>query len=964
MLIATQSKNIAATRQYFETVLTQGDYYLGQEVAGNWHGRGAESLGLGAGSRVTREQFAALLSGKHPLTGAALTQRQRQDRRPGVDLTFSVPKSVSLAWAINHDERVVDALRLAVQETMQKDVEPLMMRRVRDKGRSATKERTKTGKLIYAEFLHKTSRPVEGRPDPHLHIHAFVINWTEQNGKHYAGELEEIIRQRPALQAKFEARLANRLKEVVGYGVERVQYRQGGRFKTGSAITGIERATIEKFSRRTEQVEAVAEQNKITDASKKGRLGKLTREKKSTDASIDELRKEWKSRLTGQEREAFQRLTTPSSSRADPNRDADIERALKFALDHHLFRQSTVERHQIVGTALEHAVSVLPERMEEALSQMKLIRRSHTVEGANREFITTREVLAAERDVIAFARDGRGTRRPLGKADHELKRDWLNDQQKTAVRHVLTSRDVVMAITGGAGTGKSSLMQEAAEAVRGYGKEVRAFAPSTGACEVLQEKGFKNAQTVEYLLRSEKLQSEIKGQVLWIDEAGLLDVRSVRALFQIAKKQEARVVLSGDTRQHASPRRGEALRLLEREAGLNIARVEKIQRQKGDYQRAVELISKGHEIIDSRTGTTGLLAGFDLLDRLGKIKELPTDDRHALLAQSYVKSEQAGKSTLIVAPTHKEAAAVTQEIRKELRQKSLLTEMEHAVTQLRSLNLTDAQKSEPTTYADSRDWVIQFHQNVKGGFKKGDRYRVTGVQGNQVALISLDGQQEKSLPSSTPERFEVYRDSTLQLSVGDKVRFSLGGKTRNGKQRISNGRLDEVRSINTDGDLILKSGLLVDRNYGHLDLGYVVTSHASQGKDRHVAIAAMGSESLPAINAKQFYVTASRGSEDVQIYVDDKAKVRRAIARSGEQMSATEMLAVAKSNGDQGREYAPTRREQRSWGRRAMASFQDRIVSWWRDRANNSAARHGAGRQRPVATRHVPHFGPELSRSY
>nr|WP_315860602.1 MobF family relaxase [Rubinisphaera margarita] len=964
MLIATQGKNVAATRQYFETVLTQGDYYLGQEVAGNWYGRGAELLGLGAGSRVTREQFAALLSGKHPRSGAALTQRQRQDRRPGVDLTFSVPKSVSLAWAINNDERIVDALRQAVHETMEKDIEPLMMRRVRDKGRAATKERTRTGKLIYAEFLHKTSRPVEGRPDPHLHVHAFAINWTEQNGRHYAGEFEEIIRQRPSLQAKFEARLAHKLQKELGYSVERTQYRQSGRLKAGWELCGIDRATIEKFSRRTEQVESAAEQNGIKDAAEKSRLGKLTREKKSADTSIEELRREWSSRLDNGEREAFRSLKSPSLERAWSRQNADAEQALKFALDHHLFRQSTVERHQVIGTALEQAVSVLPEQMETAFAKLKLVRRTHNVEGAQRELVTTREVLDTERDVIAFAREGRGTRRPLGQKEYEFKRDWLNPQQKAAVQSVLTSRDTVMAITGGAGTGKSSLMQEAAEAVRGNGKEVRAFAPSTGACEVLQEKGFKNAQTVEYLLRSEKLQAELKNQVLWIDEAGLLDVRSMQGLFRIAKQQQARVVLSGDTRQHASPRRGEALRLLEREAGLNIARVETIQRQKGDYQRAVELISKGHEIVDTRTGTTGLLAGFDLLDRLGKVQELSTEDRHAVLAESYVKSQVAGRSTLVVAPTHNEAAAVTQEIRTELRKQGRLPEIEHSVKQLRSLNLTDAQKSQPSTYADSRDWVIQFHQNVKGGFKKGERYRVNGVQENRVSLISIDGQQQKWLPAAASQRFEVYHEAELRLAAGDKIRFSLGGKGRDGKQRISNGRLDEVQSISASGELRLKSGLVIDRDYGHLDLGYVITSHASQGKDRHVAIAAMGSESLPAINAKQFYVTVSRGSEDVQIYVDNKARVRQAIARSGEQMSATEMVNAAHSDRTVAREHVSPRLPQRSWGRQVMASFQERIVSWWKERANNGSMRSEPGRQHAATRMHLPSFGPELSRSY
>ncbi len=959
MLIATQGKNVAATRQYFESVLSQGDYYLGQEVAGHWHGRGACILGLQAGALVTREQFAALLAGKHPVTEAALTQRLRQDRRPGVDLTFSVPKSVSLAWAINQDERIVSALRLAVQETMQRDVEPLMMRRVRDKGRAGTKERTPTGKLIYADFLHKTSRPVEGRPDPHLHIHAFVINWTEQNGQHYAGEFEEIIRQRPSLQAKFEARLAHKLQHELGYCVSQTRYRQSGRLKTGWEIQGLDRKTIEKFSRRTELVEAFAQEHGIQDAAEKGKLGKQTREKKSPELSLNELRREWTSRLTAEERDSFQRLQSPVRQPEIATENTQAQRALQFALEHHLFRQSTVEKHQVIGTALEQAVSVLPEQVQQAFSQLDLIHRTKSVEGATRELVTTREVLAAEREVIAFARSGRGTRKALGKDDYEFQRDWLNPQQKSAVWHVLTSRDTVMAITGGAGTGKSSLMQEAAEAIQGYGKEVRAFAPSTGACEVLQEKGFQNAQTVEYLLRSEKLQSEMKDQVLWIDEAGLLDIRSMQGLFRIAKQQNARVVLSGDTRQHASPRRGEALRLLEQEAGLQIARVEMIQRQKGDYQKAVELISQGHEVVDSRTGTTGLLAGFDLLDKLGKIQEISNADRHSLLAETYLKSHTSKRSTLVVAPTHQEAAAVTEQIRQQLKQKGLLSATEHSVSQLRSLNLSDAEKSQSATYADHEGLVVQFHQNVQGGFKKGERYRVTTVQENQVKLSSLDGFTEKLLPCEASQQFEVYRETTLNLAVGDKIRFSLGGKSRNGQQRISNGRLDEIQSIDSQGNLLLKSGMTVDRDYGHLDLGYVITSHASQGKDRQVAIAAMGAESLPAINAKQFYVTVSRGSEDVRIFVDNKAQVRRAIARSGEQLSATEMLAST-APVQQTIEQQP----RRSWSRQAMASFQERVVSWWKDRANNGAERNDVGRHREASTRRLPGFGPELSRSF
>lgn len=932
MLIATQGKNAAATQQYFEQVLSQGDYYLGQEIAGTWHGQGTELLDLERGSEVSNDQFEHLLNGRHPQTGEVLAQRQRKDRRPGVDLTFSVPKSVSLAWAINNDERIADLLRASVHETMTRDVEPLMQRRVRAGKDPNSRERTETGKLIYGDFLHKTSRPVDGKPDPHLHVHAFVINWTHHDGKHYAGEFAEIIRQRPSLQAKFEARLAEKLQSELGYDVQKVNYRQSGRMKVGWEIQGINRKTIEKFSQRTEQVENFAKEHGITDEAEKSKLGKKTREKKNKGTSIEELRKEWRSRLTESERGDFKELK-PKQLNRDRTQDIEnVNKALKHALDHHLFRQSTVEKHLILGTALEQAVAITPEKMEAAFNQLNLIQRTKQIDGAKRDFVTTREVLQSEQKIIGFARDGRGTKKSLSKGEHEFHRDWLNSQQKDAVRHVLASRDQVMAVMGGAGTGKTSLLQEVSGAIQRSGKELYTFAPSTGAKDVLQNKGFSNAQTVEHLLRNSELQTQVKDQVLWIDEAGLLDVRSMQGIFRIAKEQNTRVVLSGDTKQHSSPRRGAAFQLLEQEAGLKIARVEKIQRQKGQYKQAMMLIGKGHEI-DPHSGKPGLVAGFDLLDQMGKIKEIKSDEKHTVLAEEYLESRSKGKSTLIVSPTHQEAGAVTQEIRAALKARRELPAKDHSVFQMRSLNLTDAEKRDAATYQGQDDLIVEFHQNVKGGFKKGDRFKVDGTNDQEVKLTHTESGNQVSLPASASDRFEVYQQQTVDVAAGDHIRFSLGGTCKNKKQRIANGRLDEIQRIDRSGNLVLKSGITINQNYGHLDLGYVITSHASQGKDRQIAMAAMGSESLPAINAKQFYVTTSRGKEDVMIFVDDKAKIRRAIASSRNELSATELMKERETS-TSSQEHVPTRSaepHQNSWTR-GFQTARSRFMNWCQNR--------------------------------
>ncbi len=73
-----------------------------------WAGRGAEQLGL-QGS-VDKDVFTRLLEGKLP-DGADLSRMQdgSNKHRPGYDLTFSAPKSVSVMAMLGGDKRLIDA---------------------------------------------------------------------------------------------------------------------------------------------------------------------------------------------------------------------------------------------------------------------------------------------------------------------------------------------------------------------------------------------------------------------------------------------------------------------------------------------------------------------------------------------------------------------------------------------------------------------------------------------------------------------------------------------------------------------------------------------------------------------------------------------------------------------------------------------------------------------------------------
>ncbi len=938
-LTAVQSKSIDAAEKYFSESLSVGDYYMGEAIRGTLHGKGTQILGLDEGGIVTSEAFKRLLRGHHPATNEQLAQRVRKDRRPCLDLTFSVPKSVSALYAVNEDHAILEAFGEAVKETMERDVEPLAARRVRSGEHAWSQQQQSTGNLLYAKFLHRTARPVDGKVDPHLHFHCIVFNHTTDDGTHYALEPEQIFRQRYSLQAKFEARLARKLKFNLGYDVERVSFRQSGKLKKGWEIKGIDRSTIEKFSRRTAEIEAKAKELGIKDPKKKEALSIDTREKKNATENFHDLRDEWRSRLDDRERQVFENLKkhTRKQGQQEDERAMAAE-AVGYALDHHLYRASTVEKHTLIGTAAQHSLFLTPEQIEAALEAGHILHGKREERGIDRQLVTTLEVYKAEQRMIEFAKHSRGMRQAIARQPHPFKRTFLNDQQRAAVEHILTSRDTVMTVTGGAGTGKSSLLEEAAEGIAKGGKRMYAFAPTTGARDVLVEKGFTEAQTVEHLLRNPELQMKLKDQVLLIDEAALLDVRSMNSIFDVVEQQNARLILAGDTAQHNTVRRGEALRILEEHAGLQAVQVEKIQRQQGAYKRAIEMIGLGSEVIDHRTGLTGIVAGFDMLDRMGKIVEIDGEERLDKLAEEYLANSTQKSAPLVIAPSHAEGDELTARIRGQLMENQAIGRG-RGFSILRSLHLSEAEKSQTSSYEEP-GLVVQFHQNSTG-FQRGNRYRVE--QGNEgPQLKPLAGGPAKAIPLEHADRFEVYEQAEVELAKGDKIRFTLGGKAADGRRRISNGRVDEVSGFDRQGNIRLASGMTIAKEYGHLDHGYVHTSYASQGKQAKLAMAAIGSQSLPAVNAKQLYVTCSRGEEDVVIYVDDKEAVRRAIQNADEQLSATEMIEgqAAKAR-RRHRDISLHRRQlmerSREWWNK---TFRSRHAGWSPVAAENRAVRH------------------------
>lgn len=863
MLRITESTSASGAKAYYTEGLSREDYYSeGHEIVGHWGGRAAARLGLTG--PVDRDGFFALCDNLHPATGASLTARQKTGRRAGYDFTFNAPKSVSLLYAFTQDAKILDAFRASVTETM-REIETEMKTRVRKGGGQGSRI---TGNLVWAEFVHFTGRPVEGMPDPNLHAHCFAQNatWDPVEQRWKAGEFGDLMRDRPYFEAAFHARLAARMGEL-GYGIER-----HGKWWD---VAGLARPLIEKFSRRTSEIEAKAAELGITNPDAKGALGAKTRNRKADHLGKAELADAWRGRLSVAERTQLARVISDASAgSANFGERLSPASAMAHAIGKAFERVSVVSDKQLREAALRRGLgSVLPETLTRVMETAGVL--GGDVEG--RRLVTTREVLGEEQAMIAFARDGRGVCKPLGGSGDPAIASFLNRDQMAAVKHALSVPDRVVLIEGGAGTGKTTLMKELKAGIEAGGRQLFAFAPTADASRgVLRSEGFEGAETVARLLVDEVLQARLRGQVILIDEAGLLGVRTLRKVFALADDLGARVILSGDTRQHAAVERGDALRLLIEKAGLQPAAVREIVRQRGAYRDAVAMIARGD-----------VTEGFAALESLGWVTEIGNDDRHRALARDYLAATAAGKSALVVSPTHAEGDRVTAVIRDTRKAESTLGVIDQPYFGLRNLAWTEAARGDPAQYRSGL--VVQFFKDAPG-IRKGERLRVEGWDAKgRVTAHRSDG-TTVLLPLTHPGRFQVYEPFVLGLAKGDQIRITQNGTTADGEHRLNNGSLHTVMGFTPAGDIRLGNGWIVAREFGHLAHGYCTTSHASQGKTVDLVFLAQGAESFPASSREQFYVSVSRGREGVRIYTDDVTALRQRIRESGTRTSATELL--------------------------------------------------------------------------
>jgi hypothetical protein len=654
--------------------------------------------------------------------------------------------------------------------------------------------------------------------------------------------------------AVYRNELAKRVQQI-GYRIQPAKH--------GFEIEGVNPEVLNRFSKRAQQRDqAVLEmEQKLGRKLSNDEISHVvhqSRAKKVKGISTTEVRERQLAQLQPDELQTLQKLSTSVQRTRQPHTAGLENQTLDYAVAHVFERKSVVPEHELMNVALSQRLG------EVDLPALKAsVKCSADLVKTERGF-STRQILATELELIQIVNAGCDAVAPLHPGYQPA--DWLGEDQKRAIYHVLRTSDRITGLRGLAGSGKTTALRELVAACKEAHVEPLFCAPTTAATDVLRKEGFEAVTLQSLLLTKPALSAR---QLVVLDEAGAVGIDDMKRLFEMAR--DARIVLSGDTGQHASVARGDALRILERHSDFKSGQLTAIRRQrKAQYRNAVELAAQKRTV-----------EAFAQLERMGAVAEFSDGNLHDSAANSYLKALAENKSALLVAPTWNEIEAVTEKVRAALKSSGRLAGQEKEFQVFDSLSWTEAQKRDARQYRPGM--AIYFHRRGYG-FEKGETVAVVAVENDSLKVQCPDGSEVLFQLGQGCALFDVGEKRKLKVAAGDKLLLQS-----NWQKKFVNGELVEVKAVQGDS-VLLADGRVVPAEYRTFTHGYAVTSHAAQGKTVDEVLLVASSRSLPAINQEQFYVSISRGRERCQVFTDDAEMLRSHVTHSSARLAAVEAM--------------------------------------------------------------------------
>lgn len=846
---------------------------------GRWLGSGVGAFGAGQikpGMQVTEEQLALLIGmGRDPVTGdqlgrayptykrladriseriaaldpgmtqedcsAETTRKEAEETAAGMrhavagfDLTFSVPKSVSVLWGVADaatQERIVDAHRAAVADVIDLFEREVAATRAGFADRDGAVAQVDVAGIAAVAYDHFDSRA----GDPQLHTHVVVANkvltvmdqrWRSLDGR-------PVFASRTGLSEHYNALLADQLSRDLGIEWE---LRQRGADRNPQwDIVGIGDELIAEFSSRTREIELKKDELIAEYVARHGRVPSAktivelraqatlaTRPAKET-RSLADLTVQWRQRAAARIGSEPTEWAATLLDNATASLSADdvplaaiqaigsevvaavsvkrsvwnhwnlLAEASKQTMD--LRFASTADREAVVAMVVDVAQfqSVALTPPEFAISPVRfqrgdgtsVFRPRHSVKYSSTAVIDAEARLLDRSDKITAPTVGASI---LTRAIRDA-RGKLSAEQRAALESITDSGRQVDLLVGPAGAGKTTTMNALRSAWIGeHGRgSVVGLAPSATAAQALADDlGIACDNTAKWLHEHDHSRTELlAGQLVIIDEATLAGTTTLDRISGIAAGAGAKVLLVGDPHQLQSVDAGGAFALLV-DRRTDAPELTEIHRFKNKWEK--------HASLALRRGEVEIISTYARQDR---IRDGRTDDMLDAAYEAWRADVNAGKASVLVT----ESARAVQELNERARAERLLLD---GAGDGREVHLVDGSRASVGDVVITRRNDRRIETTTRGWVMNGDRWRIT----------------------------DIRRDGSVVVD-----------------------RLDQLRR----GSTVLPAVYATH----HLDLGYAVTAHRAQGitvDTSHVVV-------TPTTTRENLYVSMSRGRESNMAYV-------------------------------------------------------------------------------------------------
>ena len=750
-------------------------------------------------------------------------------KRVGIDLTFSCPKSISLALAKDDETKkdMLEAQQKAVKEALY-EIEKNGGFTFRTTKNKVTTE-NKADNLLIGKFNHFVNR--NGELD--LHTHCVVFNLTEKDGKEYSLNAKEILKKQTEWGLLFRQKMAKNL-QAKGYELNITDSKKG-LFE----LARFDREVIEKYSTRTNEIEEYLKKEGIEKGTKKAYIAKMETRKTKKQVDLDKIYSDVRQEIFTNERVKILKGRPKKNYFLAEQKKITDEVIAEMERETFAFTKEQLKKRIMSAGVLQNIDEKRAEKLINENEKLVNLGNKELENGTIKQFFTTEKNINIEDNIIAKMNQEKGV---IKTALAEEKSEKLlaeicknggympNREQVNAIHHILTNKDRIVGVQGLAGTGKTYSFALVKKMADHENIEVKGICFTGKASEGLQadsgiesttihsflnklekDSGVRQKTTIEGIKQDwdlSKVKPEGNKKQIWvIDEAGLVDNRMMNYLIEASIKADAKLVLTGDYQQLPPVGAGEPMKNLI-DNGMATAYMEDIRRQKD-----IELLNAVKESVKGDTLNT-----YKILEQKNAY--------HEIVDREKLQDEIIKKVTNIKQDEQKENLLLVQ------------------------------------TNADRKI----YNNKIQKVFIEQGRL----TTGNTFKIENSEGRQE---------RRKIYEGDRIVLLANDSMFFrEIKGGLDYAKTKVNNGTMGTVKRVENDKIVVsLDNGKMVYFNpekYKNFDLAYAVTNYKAQGmtvKNCLVDMTTKGKSN----NRNALYVNISRAKFKTEVFTDDKKKLEK-----------------------------------------------------------------------------------------